>query len=140
MGGLPFRTYIPKPRKFRGRYGVIYFSGTHQADDNWRLNFWLGVCQYNSKGQCKCLWVVPTDEMFRRLQKVGMVAQRCSNPKQIIAEVADLRHGPVGLALLLESRLTADDHHTLYIQPSMRAWGEYRNRSDIVKKALWIKQ
>ncbi len=133
---LPFRTYPPKTPKFRGRYGVIHFRGTQYADDKWRLNFRLGASQYNNEGQRRFLWVVPSDELVRRLQEVGMLAERCSNPKQITVDAVTLPHGPVGLALLLESKF--NDQDKFYIHPSADELRVFRLPATVVKKSLWI--
>ena len=138
--GLPFRAYPPKAPNFRGRFGVIHFAGNQNADHTWRLSFRLGIGESNSERRGRFIWVIPSNEFLRRLQDIGFTLNRSCSPKQINVDAATLRHGPVGLALLLESQFTADDHYTTYIHPSVDEWGEFHKPSPIVKKGLWIEQ
>lgn len=109
--------------KFCLRLGVIVCIGHGCPDKHWKLEFRIAVTRRRSDGTMLHRWMIPSQLFEERLRWNGMPTARAADA--LIANEVELRHGPAGVALLLEGKFSPEDQKSFYIDPNPSAWGDF---------------
>ena len=100
---------VPKKR-FKIQYGDLLIDGIHVEGVLWRLRLAVKVAEQNrdeTKRSQRNL-VKPDDELIGSLARLGIEARRVQDDL-LLEAVTELKHGPAGLACLLDNYLFLGD-------------------------------
>ncbi|QDT59425.1 hypothetical protein SV7mr_19320 [Stieleria bergensis] len=99
---------VPKKR-FKIRYSDLLIDGIHIECITWRLRFAVQVGEQNrdDKSMTQRQLVKPDDELIDSLSQIGIEAHPVREGLMLEA-LAELKHGPAGLGLLLDAHLESN--------------------------------